>query len=213
MTTSMCSKDDVRILCDDVRVSDIKKPKEDSTAKKESSDEECSTFRTEDKEYAMTVRDFKKFFKRRGRFVRQPRNDKKTFQIIRDDKNVKVIEQYFQMRLVPSCFVIYDLELLSLSFDFVFSSEIFKSLSFCLDRLCRLAIWSHYWNVSKQTTRHVYGWCNSNSNSCRDVAVLSAGGTFLEPVLNLTVHCCCREFRVLNYYDQKSLLMHQMKIP
>ncbi|GKC58401.1 hypothetical protein Tco_1085999 [Tanacetum coccineum] len=43
-------------------------------------------------------------------------------------------------RLVPSCFVIYDLELLSLSFDFVFSSEIFKSLSFRLDRLCHLAI-------------------------------------------------------------------------
>ncbi|GKB41866.1 ribonuclease H-like domain-containing protein [Tanacetum coccineum] len=31
---------------------------------------------------------------------------------------------------------------LSLSFDFVFASEIFKSLSFCLDRLCRLAILS-----------------------------------------------------------------------
>ncbi|GKA29746.1 hypothetical protein Tco_0715991 [Tanacetum coccineum] len=44
------------------------------------------------------------------------------------------------LRLVPSCFVIFDLELLSLSFDFVFSSEIFKSLSFRLDRLCRLAI-------------------------------------------------------------------------
>ncbi|GJT07683.1 retrovirus-related pol polyprotein from transposon TNT 1-94 [Tanacetum coccineum] len=58
-------------------------------AKKESSDEECSTFGSEDKEYAMAVRDFKKFFKRRGRFVRQPRNDKKTFQRSRDDKNVK----------------------------------------------------------------------------------------------------------------------------
>ncbi|GJW84011.1 putative reverse transcriptase domain-containing protein [Tanacetum coccineum] len=42
--------------------------------------------------------------------------------------------------LVPSCFVIFDLEPLSLSFDFVFASEIFKSLSFCLDRLCHLAI-------------------------------------------------------------------------
>ncbi|GJU79859.1 hypothetical protein Tco_1282224 [Tanacetum coccineum] len=42
--------------------------------------------------------------------------------------------------LVLLCYVIYDLELLSLSFDFVFSSEIFKSLSFCLDRLCHLAI-------------------------------------------------------------------------
>nr|GEY77235.1 retrovirus-related Pol polyprotein from transposon TNT 1-94 [Tanacetum cinerariifolium] len=40
----------------------------------------------------MAVRDFKKFFKRRGKFVRQPRNDKKTFQRSRDDKNVKVIE-------------------------------------------------------------------------------------------------------------------------
>ncbi|GKA81477.1 zf-CCHC domain-containing protein [Tanacetum coccineum] len=58
-------------------------------AKKESSDEECSTSGSEDEEYAMTVRDFKKFFKRRGRFVRQPLNDKKSFQIIRDDKNGK----------------------------------------------------------------------------------------------------------------------------
>ncbi|GJV77785.1 zf-CCHC domain-containing protein [Tanacetum coccineum] len=58
-------------------------------AKKESSDEECSTSKSEDEEYAMAVRDFKKFFKRRGRFVRQPRNDKKTFQRSRDDKNGK----------------------------------------------------------------------------------------------------------------------------
>ncbi|GJU92241.1 retrovirus-related pol polyprotein from transposon TNT 1-94 [Tanacetum coccineum] len=58
-------------------------------AKKESSDEECSTSGSEDEEYAMAVRDFKKFFKRRGRFVRQPRNYKKTFQRIRDDKNGK----------------------------------------------------------------------------------------------------------------------------
>nr|GEW09376.1 retrovirus-related Pol polyprotein from transposon TNT 1-94 [Tanacetum cinerariifolium] len=56
-------------------------------AKKESSDEECSTSRTEDEEYVMAVRDFKKFFKRKGRFVRQPRNNKKTFQRSRDDKN------------------------------------------------------------------------------------------------------------------------------
>ncbi|GKG48837.1 hypothetical protein Tco_0512984, partial [Tanacetum coccineum] len=31
-------------------------------AKKESSDEECSTFRNEDEEYAMAIRYFKKFF-------------------------------------------------------------------------------------------------------------------------------------------------------
>ncbi|GJV96458.1 retrovirus-related pol polyprotein from transposon TNT 1-94 [Tanacetum coccineum] len=35
-------------------------------AKKESSDEECSTSRSEDEEYAMAIRDFKKFFKIRG---------------------------------------------------------------------------------------------------------------------------------------------------
>ncbi|GJZ23660.1 retrovirus-related pol polyprotein from transposon TNT 1-94, partial [Tanacetum coccineum] len=34
-------------------------------------------------------RDFKKFFKRRGKFVRQPRNDQKTFQRSRDEKNGK----------------------------------------------------------------------------------------------------------------------------
>ncbi|GKE00932.1 retrovirus-related pol polyprotein from transposon TNT 1-94 [Tanacetum coccineum] len=58
-------------------------------AKKESSDEECTTSESGDEEYAMAVRDFKKFFKRRGRFVRQPRNDKKTFQRSRYDKNGK----------------------------------------------------------------------------------------------------------------------------
>ncbi|GJX52750.1 hypothetical protein Tco_0281119 [Tanacetum coccineum] len=36
-------------------------------AKKESSDEECSTSESEDEEYAMAVRDFKKFFKRKGK--------------------------------------------------------------------------------------------------------------------------------------------------
>ncbi|GJR30587.1 retrovirus-related pol polyprotein from transposon TNT 1-94, partial [Tanacetum coccineum] len=36
-------------------------------AKKQSSDEECSTFKSEDEEYAIAVRDFKKFFKRRDK--------------------------------------------------------------------------------------------------------------------------------------------------
>nr|GEZ50335.1 UBN2 domain-containing protein [Tanacetum cinerariifolium] len=49
-------------------------------AKNESRDKECSTSRSKDEEYVMVVRDFKKFLKRKGRFVRQPRNDKKTFQ-------------------------------------------------------------------------------------------------------------------------------------
>nr|GEV27171.1 zf-CCHC domain-containing protein/UBN2 domain-containing protein [Tanacetum cinerariifolium] len=65
-------------------------------AKKESSDKECSTFGNEDEEYSMAVRDFKKFFKRRCRFVRQPRNDKKTFQRSRDDKNGKSDRKCFK---------------------------------------------------------------------------------------------------------------------
>ncbi|GJU54115.1 zf-CCHC domain-containing protein [Tanacetum coccineum] len=65
-------------------------------ARKESSNEECSTSKSEDEEYAMAVRDFKKFFKRRGGFVRQPRNDKKTFQRNRDDKNNKSDRKFFR---------------------------------------------------------------------------------------------------------------------
>nr|GEY89110.1 retrotransposon protein [Tanacetum cinerariifolium] len=44
----------------------VKRKSLDLKAKKESSDEECSTFESKDEEYAMVVRDFKKFFKRRG---------------------------------------------------------------------------------------------------------------------------------------------------
>ncbi|GJW50703.1 zf-CCHC domain-containing protein [Tanacetum coccineum] len=65
-------------------------------AKQEPSDEESSTFRSEDEEYAMAVRDFKKFFKRRGRFVRQPGDEKKSFQRNRDDKNGKSERKCFR---------------------------------------------------------------------------------------------------------------------
>ncbi|GJR61977.1 putative reverse transcriptase domain-containing protein [Tanacetum coccineum] len=65
-------------------------------AKKESSDEESSTSNTEDEEYAMVVRDFKKFFKRRGRFVRQPRDERKSFQRSKDDKNGKSERKCFR---------------------------------------------------------------------------------------------------------------------
>nr|GEZ28506.1 zf-CCHC domain-containing protein/DUF4219 domain-containing protein/UBN2 domain-containing protein [Tanacetum cinerariifolium] len=58
-------------------------------AKKESSDEDSLTSDSEDEEYAMAVRDFKKFFRRRGRFVRQPHNERKSSQRSKDDKNGK----------------------------------------------------------------------------------------------------------------------------
>ncbi|GKB12000.1 zf-CCHC domain-containing protein [Tanacetum coccineum] len=53
-------------------------------ARKESSDDDSSTSDSEDKEYVMAVRDFKKFFKRQGRFVRQPHEERN-----KDDKNGK----------------------------------------------------------------------------------------------------------------------------
>ncbi|GJY01091.1 retrovirus-related pol polyprotein from transposon TNT 1-94 [Tanacetum coccineum] len=53
--------------------------------KKEVSDEDSSSSDSKDEEYAMAVKEFKKFFKRRGRFVRQPRGDRKTFQRSRSD--------------------------------------------------------------------------------------------------------------------------------
>ncbi|GJZ44153.1 hypothetical protein Tco_0591408 [Tanacetum coccineum] len=58
-------------------------------ARKESSDDDSLTSNSEDEEYAMAVRDFKKFFKRRGRFVRQPHEERKSFQRNKDDKNGK----------------------------------------------------------------------------------------------------------------------------
>nr|GEY07705.1 RNA-directed DNA polymerase, eukaryota, reverse transcriptase zinc-binding domain protein [Tanacetum cinerariifolium] len=56
-------------------------------AKKESSDEESSTFDSEDEKYAMTVKEFKKFFRRQGRFVRQSRDERNSFQRNKDAKN------------------------------------------------------------------------------------------------------------------------------
>ncbi|GJT65000.1 zf-CCHC domain-containing protein [Tanacetum coccineum] len=56
-------------------------------ARKESSDDDSSTSDSEDEENAMAVRDFKKFFKRRGQFVRQPYEERKSFQRNKDDKN------------------------------------------------------------------------------------------------------------------------------
>nr|GEW73081.1 UBN2 domain-containing protein [Tanacetum cinerariifolium] len=59
-------------------------------AKKESSDKETSSSVSEDEEYAMAVRDFKKFFRRIGRFMRQPHDDKKASRRDKEDKKGKV---------------------------------------------------------------------------------------------------------------------------
>ncbi|GJZ67374.1 retrovirus-related pol polyprotein from transposon TNT 1-94 [Tanacetum coccineum] len=56
-------------------------------AKKESSDEDSSNSDSKDEEYAMAIKEFKKFFKRRGRFARQPRDERKSFQRSGSDKD------------------------------------------------------------------------------------------------------------------------------
>ncbi|GKG32907.1 hypothetical protein Tco_0430417, partial [Tanacetum coccineum] len=55
-------------------------------AKKESTDDETLTSESDDKEYAMVVRNFKKFFRRKSKFVRQPREQKKSFRQRNDKK-------------------------------------------------------------------------------------------------------------------------------
>ncbi|GKB39448.1 hypothetical protein Tco_0884390 [Tanacetum coccineum] len=55
-------------------------------AKKESCNDDSSTSESEDEEYAMAVKEFKKLFKRRGRFVRQPRDDKSHCQRLKYDE-------------------------------------------------------------------------------------------------------------------------------
>nr|GEV40675.1 transposase, Ptta/En/Spm, transposase, Tnp1/En/Spm-like protein [Tanacetum cinerariifolium] len=68
-------------------------------AKKESSDEDSSTYDSEDEEYAMVVKEFKNFFKRQGRFIRQPRDQRKSLQRSRDDKNGKIERKCFRCGL------------------------------------------------------------------------------------------------------------------
>ncbi|GJZ82721.1 hypothetical protein Tco_0647894 [Tanacetum coccineum] len=67
-------------------------------AKRKSSDEDSSNSDSEDEEYAMAVKEFNKFFKRRGRFARQPRDERKLFQRSRSDKDGKTERKGFRCR-------------------------------------------------------------------------------------------------------------------
>nr|GEX00750.1 alpha/beta hydrolases superfamily protein [Tanacetum cinerariifolium] len=64
-------------------------------AKKESSDDETSTSGSDDEEYDMAVRNSKNFFRRKGKFVRQPREERKSFQK-RDGKKGKSDRKCFR---------------------------------------------------------------------------------------------------------------------
>ncbi|GKB64841.1 hypothetical protein Tco_0921027 [Tanacetum coccineum] len=58
-------------------------------ARKVLTEEEATSSDSDDEEYAMAVRDFKKFFRRKGKFVRQPHDDKKNLKKIKEDKKKK----------------------------------------------------------------------------------------------------------------------------
>ncbi|GJX11814.1 hypothetical protein Tco_0201673 [Tanacetum coccineum] len=63
--------------------------------KEVSSDDEPLTSGSDDEEYAMVVRNFKKFFRRKGKFSRQPRKEKKSFRQ-RDEKKGKSDRKCFR---------------------------------------------------------------------------------------------------------------------
>ncbi|GJZ05128.1 hypothetical protein Tco_0538403 [Tanacetum coccineum] len=67
--------------------------------KKESSDDETSTSKSDDEEYAMAVRNFKRFFRRKGKFVRQPIEEKTSFRQ-RDEKKGKSDRKCFRCGFV-----------------------------------------------------------------------------------------------------------------
>ncbi|GJU79528.1 zf-CCHC domain-containing protein [Tanacetum coccineum] len=80
------------VLEKDLEVLKNKKEKYKSLALKSRqvlSEEDQSSSDSNDEEYAMAVRDFKKFFRRRGKFVRQPYDDKKNFRKAKEDKKEK----------------------------------------------------------------------------------------------------------------------------
>ncbi|GJU99867.1 copia protein, partial [Tanacetum coccineum] len=87
------------VLEKDLEISKSKKEQYRSLAlkaRKVSSDEEVSCSDSDDEEYVMAVRDFKKLFRRRGNFVHQPHDDKKNFRKIKEDKKEKDDRRYFK---------------------------------------------------------------------------------------------------------------------
>ncbi|GKD76224.1 zf-CCHC domain-containing protein [Tanacetum coccineum] len=87
------------VLEKDLEISKNKKEKYkslDLKARQVLSEEDASSSDRNDKEYAMAVRDFKKFFRRRDKFFRPPYDDKKNFQKAKEDKREKEDRRCFK---------------------------------------------------------------------------------------------------------------------
>nr|GEV21521.1 zf-CCHC domain-containing protein/UBN2 domain-containing protein [Tanacetum cinerariifolium] len=99
MESSQVEGSSSQVLEKDSEASKSKKEKYKSLAlkaKKVSSDEEASCSDSDDEEYAMVVRDFKKFFRRRGKFIRQPHDDQKAFRRAKEEKKGKKERRCFK---------------------------------------------------------------------------------------------------------------------
>ncbi|GJR28835.1 hypothetical protein Tco_1105067 [Tanacetum coccineum] len=113
--------------------------------KKVSSNEEASCS-SSDEEYAMAVRDFKKFFKRTGKFVHQPHDDKKNFQKVKEDKKEKEDRRCFNNSEEDSkkdeiCLMALDNnEVLSDTPYYSSSSLDNESLQNKYDKLCKISL-------------------------------------------------------------------------
>ncbi|GJW23564.1 hypothetical protein Tco_0034186 [Tanacetum coccineum] len=99
--TSLKALDEIMKKYKDRMRNTVKGKKEQSRSlalkvKKEVSDEDSSSSDSEDEEYAMAVKEFKKFFKRRGRFARQPRGDRKAVS--------KEVEMMVMIKVKAKCF-------------------------------------------------------------------------------------------------------------
>nr|GEU38888.1 zf-CCHC domain-containing protein/UBN2 domain-containing protein [Tanacetum cinerariifolium] len=86
------------VLEKDLETSRNKKEKYKSLAlkaRKVLSEEEATSSDNNDEEYAMAVRDFKKFLRIRGKFVSQPHDDKRNFWKAKEEKKVKDDQRCF----------------------------------------------------------------------------------------------------------------------
>ncbi|GJR66823.1 zf-CCHC domain-containing protein [Tanacetum coccineum] len=87
------------VLEKDLEVSKNKKEKYKSLALKARqvlSKDDASSSDSNDEEYAKAVRDFKNFFRRRGKFVRQPYDDKKNIRKTKEDEKEKEDRRCFK---------------------------------------------------------------------------------------------------------------------
>ncbi|GJW08786.1 hypothetical protein Tco_1571209 [Tanacetum coccineum] len=108
-------------------------------AKKVSSDKEVF-YSGSDEEYAMAVRDFNKFFRRRGKFVRQTNDDKKNLQRAKEDKKSDSEEEYDSKRDKICLMALDNNEVLFDTLFYSSSSLYSESLQNEYNKLCKISL-------------------------------------------------------------------------